>query len=177
MWGGLFEPNYEFSPLEALDGVAEDPAEHYAYVQRQAFEIDPAKIDFVRQFGELRIGAGNPYLVFGTMLRPLDLDAAGVDLDWVNYNRPHGESFEPERGLNRVSEVFHAAWRAPEGAIGLFLINLHAPADGPLDISLPLVGLGDRTGSMVLATTTRSGGPPVQRWVAWRPVFTIDLPP
>ncbi len=31
LWGGLFELNYEFSPLEALGGVAEDPADHYAF--------------------------------------------------------------------------------------------------------------------------------------------------
>ncbi len=177
LWGGLFELNYEFSPLEALDGVAEDPAEHYAFFQPQAFDIDLEKIDFVRQLGELRIGSGNPYLVFGTMQRPLNLNVADVALDWVHYNRPHGEPFEPERGAYSVPEVFHAAWRAPDGTIGLFLVNLRDPVHGPLDVILPLADLDDRLGADVVITGIQPDGPPVRRTVAWQPELTVALPP
>ncbi len=177
LWGGLFELNYEFSPLEALDGVAEDPAQHYAFFQPQAFEIDPDKIAFVRQLGELRVGAGNPYLVFGTMLRPLPIVLNDIQLDWVHYNRPHHEPFVPEQGVHSVPEVFHSAWRSPDGSIGLFFVNLHDPADEPLVIDVPLSTLGDRSGSKLIVTlTTEHHAPPTQREIDWSPSLRLDLP-
>ncbi|MBA2468450.1 MAG: hypothetical protein H0V37_03490 [Chloroflexia bacterium] len=132
---------------------------------------------FVRQLGELRVGVGNPYLVFGTMLRPLPIVVDDVSLEWTHHNRPHHEPFEAESGLHNVPEVFHAAWRAPDGAIGLFFVNLHDPADGALAIDLPLSTPGDHHHTNVTVTTTRGDGPPIQRSNAWRPTLTLDLPP
>ncbi|MBA3274683.1 MAG: hypothetical protein H0T72_02735, partial [Chloroflexia bacterium] len=177
LWGGLFELNYEFSPLEALDGVAEDPAEHYAFFQPSGFEIDRDKIDFVRQLGELRVGAGNPYLVFGTMLRPLPIVVDQLLLKWTHHNRPHHEPFEAASGTHQVPGIFHSAWRAPDGSTGLFFVNLHDPADGMLAIDLPLSILGDSGGALITVTLTRGDGSPVQRSIPWRPKLTIDLPP
>ncbi|CAN5792253.1 hypothetical protein BH20CHL3_BH20CHL3_03760 [soil metagenome] len=177
LWGGLFELNYEFSPLEALDGVGEDAAEHYHFFQPWAYEIDHAKIDFVRQLGELRVGIANKYLVFGTMRRPLPIVVDEITLDWTHFNRPHREPFEPESGVYTVPEVFHSAWSAPDGSIGLFIANLHEQGEATLRIELPLFSLGDGSSSAVTVTTTQSFGPPVQHQLTWMPSITIEAPP
>ncbi|MBA2775484.1 MAG: hypothetical protein H0U31_02000, partial [Chloroflexia bacterium] len=127
--------------------------------------------------GELRVGVANKYLVFGTMRRPLPIVVDEIKLDWTHFNRPHREPFEPESGVYTVPEVFHSAWTAPDGSIGLFFANLHEQGDAALTIELPLATLGERSGSIVTVTATQPIGHPVQHAVAWSPTITIEAPP
>lgn len=126
LWGGLFELNYEFSDLEALEGFDDDPSHHYAEYERRAYEVDPAKVAFVREIAAARTGFAKPYLVYGEMVRPLDIQTDDLELDYhlynVNASRPHFD----EKGTMRVGSVVHAAWRAPEGRVGFFFVNLLA---------------------------------------------------
>lgn len=128
LWGGLFELNYEFSDLEALEGFDDDPAEHYADIVRRAYEVDPAKVEFVREIAGARTGFARAWLVYGTMVRPLEIEVPTIELDYHLYNvhpsRPHHD----ERGTMRVDGVTHAAWRAPDGRLGFLFVNL-LPAD------------------------------------------------
>ena len=189
LWGGLFELNYEFSPLETLDGIAEDAEEHYHYFQSHSFPIDNAKfqslafaidhdkIDFVRQLGELRTGAGNPYLVFGTMLRPLALDVERIALDWCHFNKPHKEPFVPETGTFEVPAVFHSAWQAPDGSTGLFFANLRPLGSMPVVLDVPLGKLEPRPGVVASVTSTSRGGPATTTERPWEANFTIEIAP
>lgn len=136
LWGGLYELNYEFSDLEALEGFEDDPTQHYADFHRRAYDVDPAKVAFVREVARARTGFGKPWLAYGAMMRPLDLPAESIELDYHLYNvhssRPHFD----EKGTMSVPEVVHSAWKAPDGRIGFFFVNLRddTAVSVPLDV-------------------------------------------
>ncbi len=146
LWGGLFELNYEFSALEALDGKTDDPAEHYYAFDPTAFEIDPAKTDFVAEIANARTGFARPYLVYGTMQRPLAFDAPSITLDYFLYNsatnQPHNE-----RGTKTVPSVIHSAWRSPEGNIAFLFVNLQAESLQTISLSIDPTLYGIRSGA------------------------------
>ena len=62
LWGGLYELNSEYSPLEALDGRENDPAEHYFKFDPLGFAYDSGRARYLEQFAFLRTGPGNKYL-------------------------------------------------------------------------------------------------------------------
>lgn len=123
VWGGLFELNYEFSPLETIDGVPEPLDEHYFPLPDRRYEIDPDKAAFVRELATARTGPANPYLAFGTMLPPLEIVAPSVELEWSHYNCPTGWPAFADSGARQVPAVVHGAWRHGEAA-AVVLVNL-----------------------------------------------------
>jgi Domain of unknown function (DUF6259) len=157
LWGGLFELNYEFSPLETLDGMDDDPTEHYYAFEPRSYEVDPAKIDFVREVAMARTGFANAYLAYGMMLRPLAFESPEIDLDYFLYNvgtdRPH----YGETGTLRVPSVVHAAWRAPDGRLGFLFVNLHRDRPQSVALAFDAVHYGfssDAAYSMEVITAT-----------------------
>lgn len=126
LWGGLFELNYEFSDLEALEGSDDDLSQHYADIERRAYEVDPAKVDFVREIARARTGFAHPWLVYGTMLRPLDIEVPTTELDYHLYNLGQGLPHYDQKGTMCVDSVVHAAWRAPDGRTAFIFVNLLA---------------------------------------------------
>jgi hypothetical protein len=134
-WGGLFELNYEFSPLETIDGHAEPLDEHYYPLPDHRYEIDPGKAAFVGELARARIGPANAYLAYGTMLPPLSLDGPTVELEWMHYNcPPEWPAFE-DSGTKEVQAVVHCAWRHGDAA-AVVLVNVdriehevHVPAN------------------------------------------------
>lgn len=127
LWGGLLELNYEFSPLETIDGVAEPLDEHYWDLPAHSYEVDPAKVDFVREIAAARTGFAHDFLVYGTMQRSLAFAATEIDQDFLLYNTINREH-RVERETMRVPSAIHAAWRAPDGRLGLLFVNLQAEA-------------------------------------------------
>jgi len=177
LWGGLFELNYEFSPLEDLEGRVDDPDEHYHAFPAGSYTLDESKLAFVRQLGQMRTGFGNPYLVYGTMLRPLALEVPPVRLDWHHYNRPKPMPDVQHAGTFEVPEVFHSAWAAPDGSIGLFFINLHSGHERPLDVAVPLRDIGVDAAGPITIVTTHPDQAPTSRQVPWEPELHLPLPP
>lgn len=126
LWGGLYELNYEYSPMEALDGRETDPAEHYWPFDPQGFVYDGSRAAYVAQFAALRTGAGNPYLAYGVMLRPPILRAPQVRMAWFHYNSGQKTGEYRTRGSLLVPAVLAGAWRRGEGrdaSVALFLAN------------------------------------------------------
>jgi hypothetical protein len=122
-WGGLLELNYEFSPLELLDGTPEPLDEHYYALPDHRYEVDTEKAAFVAELAAARIGWANPYLAYGTMLPPLPIEAGTIELDWFHYNcPPEWPAFE-DRGSLEVAAVVHCAWRRGD-RVGVFLVNV-----------------------------------------------------
>jgi hypothetical protein len=122
-WGGLFELNYEFSPLETIDGQAEPLDEHYFPLPDHRYEIDPGKAAFVRELAAARTGPANPYLAYGTMLPPLELDSPSIELPWFHYNSPPGWPAFGDSGAHEVQAVVHCAWRHGDAA-AVVLVNV-----------------------------------------------------
>lgn len=122
-WGGLFELNYEFSPLENLDGTQEPDGEHYCALPDHHYEIDPEKAAFVREIAAARVGPANRYLAYGTMLPPLPIESPTIELDWFHYNCPRGWPAFEDRGTKTVDAIVHCAWRH-NGSVGVVLVNV-----------------------------------------------------
>jgi hypothetical protein len=175
LWGGLLELNYEFSPLETLDGQCEQVAEHYADIEPHAFAVDPAKVEFVREVAAARTGFAKDYLVYGTMARPIAFDTAEVELDYLLYNtikiqRPR------ERETLRVPAVIHAAWRAPDGRLGLLFVNLHTDDLQELEIRLDLERYGFAPDQAVAAELVMSGERMALGSLESNVALTLNLP-
>ena len=132
-WGGLFELNYEFSPLETIDGQAEPLDEHYFPLPDHRYEIDPEKAAFVRKLAAARTGPANPYLAYGTMLPPLELTSPTIELSWFHYNCPPGWPAFGDSGAHKVPAVVHCAWRHSDGA-AVVLVNVDPVAH---EVSVP----------------------------------------
>jgi hypothetical protein len=126
LWGGLYEINHEYSPMEALGGVETDPAEHYFKFDPQGFAYDASRAVYVGQFAALRTGAGNPYLAYGVMLKPPILSAPQVRMAWFHYNSGQKTGEYRTRGSLLVPSVLASAWRKGEGpgaSVAFFLAN------------------------------------------------------
>lgn len=136
LWGGLFELNYEFSDLEVLEDLTDDPSEHYATIEARAFEVDPAKVEFVREIAKARVGYARPWLVYGTMVRPLEHTPPQVDLNYHLYNLDRHHLHFDEQGTMRVEGVVHAAWRAPDWQLGFAFVNLFPNEPLPIHLTI-----------------------------------------
>jgi hypothetical protein len=147
LWGGLFELNYEFSPLETLDGQNDDPQEHYHRFAAREYGIDPAKAAFVGEIARARTGWANPYLAYGVMLRPPRIVVPDIALEYFLYNCgariPHYE----ERGEITVPSVVCSAWDYRGERAALVFVNLQEEEQTieiPLDLaSFPLRTQGE----------------------------------
>jgi hypothetical protein len=126
-WGGLFELNYEFSPLEAHEGELEALDEHYASLPDRRHEVDPDKAAFVGELARARVGFAKRYLAYGTMLPPLAIESPAIDLDWAHYNCSEGWPAFDDRGTQTVDAVVHCAWRH-DGTTGIVLVNVDTSA-------------------------------------------------
>lgn len=160
LWGGLFELNYEFSPLETLNGIDENPAEHYVDFAPQSFAVDSAKAAFVREVALARTGFARDFLVYGTMRRPLDLgkQAPDIEMEYRLYNvAKHREIFD-ERGTMRVPGVIHAAWQAPDGRLGFLFVNLDQDERRLTGLHVPLGDYGRARDQRNVATRITADG-------------------
>ncbi|MDI7278085.1 MAG: hypothetical protein QME94_19055, partial [Anaerolineae bacterium] len=124
LWGGLFELNYEFSPLEMLGGRADDPQEHYYRFARREYQVDPEKVAFLREVARARTGWANPYLAYGTMRRPPSLAVAPITLDYFLYNCAQRLPHYEERGTITVPGVVCSAWSYLDQRAAVLLVNL-----------------------------------------------------
>jgi hypothetical protein len=93
---------------------------------------DDDAVEMIRTVTALRRGPGKDFLVYGRMLRPATV--AGIPtIEWTHGKRTH-----------RIPAVFHAAWQAPDGRVGIVLANwtdqeqVIGVSDSQLDGSLML---------------------------------------
>lgn len=134
LWGGLYELNYEYSPMEAIDGIETRPEEHYWKFRPRGYEFDSERARYITQFAALRTGAGNKYLAYGTMRRPVNLTSEKVRLSWYHYNH----SSNVAKGSIEVDSAVTSSWEFGQGDEKSFAIFLANVTDKPANASFEL---------------------------------------
>jgi hypothetical protein len=128
-WGGILSLHYANNPPELFPGAESGEVISWdgGYHRFEGLEPpDQGFIDFAAEMGRLRVGIGKPYLAYGRMVAPLPLQSPPVSL---RYHRSNPVlSGITRQGAWEVPRVVHGAWRAADGSIGLFLVNV---ADQP----------------------------------------------
>lgn len=123
-WGGLYELNYEYSPMEKLNGVEPAPEEHYYRFKPRGYEYSAQRGEYLRQFAALRTGVGNRYLAYGTMQPPLALKSPAVKMKWFMFN--HNVD---ERGTYEAPALVQGAWKSVvdgKTSLGFVIANTSA---------------------------------------------------
>ena len=138
-WGGLYEINAEFSPSEVIDGVENDPDEHYADIVPRGYAYVPERAEYIGRWAQLRLGDGRDFLVYGRMLRPPEIAVlegpATAALDWFGYNCPSEWREYEDRGTLTVQSVVASAWESRNGARACVLCNV---TDVPVRVAVAL---------------------------------------
>jgi len=87
LWGGLFEINSEYSPMEVVDDAGENPSkEHYCDFQPRGYRFDDGIAAYLSRFAALRVGEPGAFLQYGEMLRPSKVTCRSVDRTYFHYN-------------------------------------------------------------------------------------------
>ena len=123
LWGGLYEINHEYSPMEELDGKENDGQEHYFHFDPQHCAYTPERAAYVGGFARLRLGAGNPYLSYGRMADPPKMDIPEATYDWYHYNHGQKDSSYKAKGSYKAESVVVSAFTDDEGGYALFMAN------------------------------------------------------
>lgn len=161
LWGGLYELNYEYSPMEALppDGRENAPEEHYYRFDPRGYAFSPERAAYLGLYAKLRVGAANKYWAYGRMLPPLTFERERVRLGWFHYN--HGkETMEyNDSGEIAVDAVVHSAWQSLDGGVGLFFANVGGePRRVCIQPEEALAAAGVRAGGEATARLFAAGG-------------------
>jgi hypothetical protein len=108
--GGLFELNYEFSAVEELQGLSDNPSEHYYSFDVRHHTIDPHKAAFVGEIARARVGAANRFLAYGRMRPAPTVEAPPASLSYYTYNVPKDWAIYEDRGTMTVPSALASAW-------------------------------------------------------------------
>ncbi len=126
LWGGIYELNYEYSPMEAVEGVENDPAEHYCPFKKEGFALREDRAAYLAQFAGLRTGCGNQYLAYGRMLPPLELDTPAHEFTWMHYNCSADWAEYHDSGVYTADSVVTSSWMSvgsENPSVGIFFAN------------------------------------------------------
>lgn len=124
LWGGLYELNYEYSPMEALDGQENAPEEHYYPFESRGYAFRPKRAEYLAMYAKLRTGAANKYWAYGQMLRPLEFATPNLSMSWFHYNHGKESKEYNDSGEQIVDAIVHSSWRYKEESIALFFANV-----------------------------------------------------
>jgi hypothetical protein len=144
LWGGIFELNYEFTPLENLPGYEQDLGEHYTNIQPNFFDLDAEKAAFLKKMAFFRTKIANQYLAYGIMQRPLEFQTELIDLDYYHYNGKPEWDHIIEKGSHQVIEILHAAWKYKDEKLGYCFLNLNATESKTVPLNINLEDYGWR---------------------------------
>jgi hypothetical protein len=124
LWGGLYELNYEYCPMEVIDGQENRAEEHYYSFAPRGYDLSSERGEYLKQFAHMRTRRGNKYLAYGRMLRPLPFTAKSAALNWFHYNSDLRTPAYNDQGQLTVNTVVHAAWAYKNESLGFFFANV-----------------------------------------------------
>jgi hypothetical protein len=114
---------------------------------------DPASIRFLKAIGSARLSFARKYLVDGTMLSPPKLEAPGIVARFPVQGSPNLK----ERITTEFSAVQVSAWTAPDGAVGIILVNTDTrQVEAAVSVELEKLLLPD--GKRYAASLVRAAG-------------------
>lgn len=123
LWGGLFEINSEYSPMEVVDEAGENPSdEHYCDFQSRGYRFDEEIAAFLARFAALRVGDEGEFLRYGEMLRPSRVTCRDVDRSYFHYNIGQGAGEYESGGVISRESILTAKYRL-RGETALFFAN------------------------------------------------------
>ncbi len=110
--------------MEMIDGDENHAHEHYFPFEPQGYHFAPERATYLAKFARLRTGAGNKYLAYGKMLKPLDITCEKVVLNWFHYNCNKNSPEYNDSGELTVDAIVHSAWKYRNQSVGLFFANV-----------------------------------------------------
>jgi len=124
LWGGLYELNYEYSPMEALDGIENAAEEHYYPFEARGYALSEERAGYLAMYAGLRTGRANKYWAYGRMLKPLEWIGPRLRMDWFHYNHGTKSKEYNDSGQLDADAIVHSAWQYEEESVGLFFANV-----------------------------------------------------
>ncbi|PTM59797.1 DUF6259 domain-containing protein [Desmospora activa] len=135
LWGGLYELNHEYSPMEVVDGKENERSEHYYLFEARGYRLSPERARYLGKFARLRTGSGNQYLAYGKMLRPLSVPCERIKVDWFHYNHSKGLEDYNQSGKYEVDAIVHSGWQFQNECLAFFFANV---TDEQAEVSIDL---------------------------------------
>jgi len=128
LWGGIFELNYEFSPLERFPGM-DGPTGYIKYngewyVENMPYEVDSSKLQFLNEITAARTGFAKEYLAYGRMVRSLVIENPSINLNYSYYNNPDSDHKKPQNGVFNTKSIVQCAWIFKDEKLGFLFVNL-----------------------------------------------------
>jgi hypothetical protein len=123
LWGGLYELNHEYSPMEEIEGQENSGAEHYFHFDPQHCAYAPDRAAYVSAFAKARVGAANPYWAYGKMTVKPQMDIPMMEANWYHYNHGQKDPSYKAKGKIQVEAVVSSAYEEEHGGYALFLHN------------------------------------------------------
>lgn len=123
LWGGLYELNYEYSPMEMINDIENPTEEHYYPFELRGYKFSSEMANYINQFALMRTGWGNKFLAYGKMLKPISYVAEKFNYDWNLYNTSTNSIEYNSKGSIDGDTIVHSAWESIDGSIGLFFAN------------------------------------------------------
>lgn len=136
LWGGLFEINSEYSPMEVIDDAGENSSqEHYCALEPRGYAFDETIGAYLRKFASLRTGPYGRFLAYGEMLRPPRVACESVSRTYLQYNLTAGTAEQNTSGAIARESLLVQAYRL-NGETAVFLANTTAqPQQGAVDLT------------------------------------------
>ena len=103
-------------------------------------EFNPITLGFYKKVARAAAQECWPYLMFGEMLRPPAIDVPSITAQYCNFTDDcdHPDPLKRHEVADRA--VQHAAWRGPDGSIGIVFVNISEEAVA-FDVELPAYGM------------------------------------
>ena len=94
------------------------------FVENNPYEVDPSKVEFLKEITAARTGFAKDYLAYGRMVRPLKIKSTPISLSYFYYNIPGSNHKKGEHGVFTTKSILHSAWMFKDGKLGFLFVNL-----------------------------------------------------
>ncbi len=122
LWGGLFEINAEYSPMEDLGQGENSPEEHYYPFTPRGFRYSGRMAKYLSRFAKLRVSELGRFLQYGRMKMPPKVRSRKIKRSWFQYNGNDSSIEQNTRGVISLDAVLSSCWEL-DGKTAVFMAN------------------------------------------------------